>query len=129
MPVQICELYVILSSWSSKTVELNLIYKYLKNLKIFLWKKDAFDCAGIRAQVFRLLQTHLINLKLIYKSHFHKNWWKRKIKRIIQILKWSESIRILKLRKLPNLVKRILMTVVLVIWEFELIRSIWNSEL
>ena len=23
-------------------------------MKIFLWKKDAFDCAGIRAQVFRL---------------------------------------------------------------------------
>ena len=27
---------------------------YLKNLKIFLWKKDAFDCAVIRVQVVRL---------------------------------------------------------------------------
>ena len=26
----------------------------LKNLKILLWKKVAFDCAGIRAQVFRV---------------------------------------------------------------------------
>ena len=60
-------------------------------MKIFLWKKDAFDCAGIRAQVFRLpvncsnhyatqasnisfstrrshwqkFQTQLINLKII----------------------------------------------------------------
>ena len=25
-----------------------------KEFEIFLWKKDAFDCAGIRAQVFRL---------------------------------------------------------------------------
>ena len=29
------------------------VLKYLKNLKIFLWKKDAFGCAGIREQVFR----------------------------------------------------------------------------
>ena len=43
----------------------------LKNLKSFCGKKDAFDCAGIRAQVFRLpeygqwqkFQTQLINLK------------------------------------------------------------------
>ena len=25
----------------------NSKFFYLKNLKIFLWKKDAFDCAGI----------------------------------------------------------------------------------
>ena len=31
-------------------------FKYLfsKYLKIFLWEKDAFNCVGIRAQVFRL---------------------------------------------------------------------------
>ena len=33
---------------------LGSIKNYLKNLKISLWKKEAFDCAGIRAQVFRL---------------------------------------------------------------------------
>ena len=31
----------------------NILYYFLKNLKSFCGKKDAFDCAGIRAQVFR----------------------------------------------------------------------------
>ena len=31
--------------------ELEMIY-YLKNLKFFAEKRDAFDCVGIRAQVF-----------------------------------------------------------------------------
>ena len=30
------------------------VIQILKNLKSFCGKKDAFDCAGIRAQVFRL---------------------------------------------------------------------------
>ena len=34
---------------------INIIYiTKFKEFEIFLWKKDAFDCAGIRAQVFRL---------------------------------------------------------------------------
>ena len=28
----------------------NLLNRYLKSLKIFLWKKDAFDCAGLESQ-------------------------------------------------------------------------------
>ena len=32
----------------------NINFSNLKNLKSFCGKKDAFDCAGIRAQVFRL---------------------------------------------------------------------------
>ena len=44
-----------------------------KNLKSFCGKKDVFDCAGIRAQVFWLpvdqkFQTQLINSK--------KHYWK-----------------------------------------------------
>ena len=31
------------------------VLKNLKNLKSFCGKKDVFDCAGIRAQVFQLL--------------------------------------------------------------------------
>ena len=32
----------------------NTFNSNIKNLKSFCGKKDAFDCAGIRAQVFRL---------------------------------------------------------------------------
>ena len=39
---------------------------FLKNLKIFLWEKDAFDCAGIRAQVFRLPVFSLLFIKFKY---------------------------------------------------------------
>ena len=32
----------------------------LKNLKSFCGKRDAFDCAGIRARIFRLLEIIII---------------------------------------------------------------------
>ena len=37
-------------------------YSNLKNLKSICGKKDAFDCAGIRAQVFRLIENPKFNL-------------------------------------------------------------------
>ena len=52
-----------------------VIIQIFKEFEIFLWKKDAFDCAGIRAQVFRLpvFQTQLINSNNSIKSETESN--------------------------------------------------------
>ena len=43
---------------------------FLRNLKTFLWKKDAFDFAGIRAQIFRSRRSrkHLFSTKRFSNS-------------------------------------------------------------
>ena len=43
------------------TVEYYFIFIEFENLSVE--KKDAFDCAGIRAQVFRLPDTQLVILR------------------------------------------------------------------
>ena len=43
-------------------------------MKIFLWKKDAFDCARIRAKVFRLQRFIIFNLN--NPGFFQKNNWR-----------------------------------------------------
>ena len=51
------------------------IIKNLKNLQFFCGKKDAFDCAGIRAQVFRL-PVDCSNFHVFSKKMFCIILWK-----------------------------------------------------
>ena len=62
---------------TEKTVWYYQQHFFQKNLKSFCGKKNAFDCAGIRAQVFRLQQFcwYLCKNSLILKIILFKNSW------------------------------------------------------